>query len=125
MKRKLSRTVCFFLAVMLAFSLVMAVFTVLRARVNFQLDDLARSLETSRGRERKQQYEYDEVTASLPQVQAELEETQPLAREAAEEVSRLKEERKRLRAEKKKLEEARAAEAQKQAEGSGKGGAED
>ena len=93
-------------AVMLAFSLFMAACVFARASLDFQLEDTARSLETSRGRERKQQHEYDEVTAELPLVRAELEELQPRADAAAEEVRTLKEERKRLRAEKKELEQA-------------------
>ena len=95
-----------FIAVMLLFSAVMAVFVPLRSGLNFSLEDTARSLETSRGRERKQQAEYDEVTAELPRVREELRETQPRAEAAAEEVKRLKEVRKQLRAEKKALEAA-------------------
>lgn len=99
-----------FVLVMLCFSLGLAVWTVLRASLDFQLDDLTRSLETSQGRERKQQAEYDEVVRQLPLTRAELAETEPLAEKAKEKVSELKAERKRLRAEKKKLEAARTAE---------------
>ena len=86
----------------------------------FQLDDTALSLETSQGRERKQQYEYDEVTAALPETRAELAEVQPLADEAAAKVAELKARRKELRAEKKELEaalEAQAAPAESREEG--------
>ena len=34
----------------------------------FMLEDVRKSLETSQGRERKQQYEYDETVAALPEV---------------------------------------------------------
>ena len=74
----------------------------------FQVQDLQISLETSRGRERKQQYEYDETVAALPEVQAELDRLSPLKETAEEEVRALKAERKKLRAEKKQLEEQRA-----------------
>ena len=77
-----------------------------RAQRDFQLKDLALSVETSRGRERKQQAEYDEVTAELPQVRAALAKTQPEADAALAAANELKAERKKLREEKKKLEEA-------------------
>ena len=64
------------------------------------------ALETSIGREGKQQDEYDKAVADLPVVQAELKEKQPLAEEAAQKVTDLKARRKELRAEKKALEEA-------------------
>ena len=102
----MSRTARLFVAVMLAFSLAAAACTALRAGLDASLDDTARSLETSRGRERKQQYEYDEVSAQLPLAREELAEIQPLAAEAAEAVSRLKEERKALRSALKALESA-------------------
>jgi len=87
------------IAALLLFCAAMAVFTVMRGELDFQLDDTARSLETSRGRERKQQAEYDEAAAAIPQVREELEEVRPLAQEAKENVKKLKEERKRLREE--------------------------
>lgn len=98
-----------FVLVMLLFSVAMLAYVPLRARLDFQLDDVARSLDTSRGRERKQQYEYDEVTAQLPLTQAELDEVGPQAEKAAETVRQLKDERKKLREEKKTLEEAAEA----------------
>ncbi len=105
----MSGTARLFVAVMLMFSLLMAAAVVIRGHLDFRLEDTARSLETSRGRERKQQQEYDEVVAQLPLTRAELAEAQPMADEAAEEVKRLKEERKQLRAEKAALEEAAEA----------------
>ena len=70
----------------------------------FQLEDTQKSLETSLGRERKQQSEYDETVAALPEVEAELERVLPLTEAAKEEVKSLKKERKALRKEKKELE---------------------
>ena len=43
----------------------------------FQLEDLQKSLETSQGRERKQQFEYDKVVSEIPEIQAELDLIQP------------------------------------------------
>ena len=70
----------------------------------FQLDDIQKSLDTSLGRERKQQSEYDETVALIPEVKAELERVLPLTDAAKEEVKSLKKERKALRKEKKELE---------------------
>ena len=70
----------------------------------FQLDDLQKSLETSRGRERKQQYEYEKVVAEIPEIQAELDQVQPQTEAAEAEFDELKAERKKLRKEKKELE---------------------
>ena len=70
----------------------------------FQLQDIRKSLETSQGRERKQQREYDEVIAAIPSVQAELDKILPLSEDAKKHVADLKEERKKLREGKKELE---------------------
>ena len=72
----------------------------------FQLEDVQKSLETSRGRERKQQAEYEETVAALPEAEAELESLKPQMEAAQEEVKNLKAERKKLRKEKKELEES-------------------
>ena len=79
-----------FLGVMVFFCLFLTAFVLLRANLTFQLADLSLSLETSRGRERKQQVEYDQVQAELPLTRAELEETQPLADAAVETVRQLR-----------------------------------
>ena len=71
----------------------------------FKLSDLELSLETSYGRERKQQKEYDEVVEDLPKYQEELAAVKPDADKASEEIAALKAQRKTLRAEKKALEE--------------------
>lgn len=70
----------------------------------FQLQDIQKSLETSLGRERKQQSEYDETVSSIPVVEAELEQVLPQTEAAKAEVKALKKERKALRSEKKELE---------------------
>ena len=67
--------------------------------------DTRQSLETSRGRENKQQDEYDKAVADLPLAKAELNEKRPLAETAEQEVTELKARRKELRQEKKALEE--------------------
>ena len=72
--------------------------------LRFRLEDVRKSLETSQGRERKQQHEYDETVAAIPETEAELERILPLTEAAREEVKSLKEERKTLRKEKKELE---------------------
>ena len=72
--------------------------------LTFQLDDLQKSLETSQGRERKQQYEYDKVVSEIPEIQAELDLIRPQTEAAEQEVLELKAERKKLRNEKKELE---------------------
>ncbi len=78
-------------------------------QLRFDLSDTQKSLETSLGRERKQQYEYDETVAAIPVTEAELERLAPLVESAQKEVKELKKERKKLRNEKKKLEGADAA----------------
>ena len=72
--------------------------------MRFSLEDTRKSIETSLGRERKQQHEYDETVAAIPETEAELERLAPLVESAEEEVRALKKERKALRAEKKELE---------------------
>ena len=70
----------------------------------FQLEDIRKSLETSQGRERKQQYEYDETVSAIPEAESELEQLIPLTEAAENEVKELKKERKNLRNEKTELE---------------------
>ena len=92
-----------FTIVLILCCLFLVWFVPTRSNLDFQLADIEKSLDTSHGRERKQQYEYDEVVAELPRIQAELAQTQPLADEAAAAVAELKEKRKALRAEKEAL----------------------
>ena len=80
--------------------------------LRFRLDDVRKSLETSQGRERKQQHEYDETVEALSAAREELERVQPLADQAADEKTAMKEERKQLRQEKKELEEKLASDSE-------------
>ncbi len=66
--------------------------------LRFQRDDIALSLDTSRQRERKQQFEYDEAAAALPEAQALLAELAPQAEAARAQEKALREQRKALRA---------------------------
>lgn len=66
--------------------------------------EVRQDLETSRGRENKQQSEYDKAVSDLPEVLAQLDEMKPLAAQAEETVNVLKDRRKELRTEKKELE---------------------
>ena len=91
MKKELVRWKCVFAAGMLLFSFFLAGWVILRADLDFRMADTALSLETSQGRERKQQAEYDQVVAELPMARAELAELQPKADAAAAEVKELKE----------------------------------
>ena len=76
----------------------------------FLVQDVQKSLETSQGRERKQQHEYDETVSAIPAVQAELDRILPLTEAALQEVQSLKSERKQLREQKKLLETQSGAE---------------
>ena len=70
----------------------------------FMLEDVSKSIETSLGRERKQQYEYDETVAAIPELQEKLDRLIPVNNELSDQVDSLKAERKLLRQEKKDLE---------------------
>ena len=67
--------------------------------LRFQIADLTLSLDTSRQREVKQQYEYDQVVAELPEVQAQVDEMEPKAAAAQATEKELRAQRKALRAE--------------------------
>lgn len=69
-----------------------------QAELLFQIDDLTLSLETSRQREAKQLYEYDQVAEALPQTRAELDAALPLTQQATEQEQALRTRRKELRA---------------------------
>ena len=94
-----------FTVLMLLFVIFMIWYLPSVSSLRFRISDMEKSLETSRGRERKQEYEYSQVLTELPLVQAELEETLPLLNDADEQVKALKAQRKELRARKKDLEE--------------------
>lgn len=74
-----------------------------QAELRFQIDDLALSLETSRQREAKQLYEYDQVAEALPLTRAELDAALPLTQQAAEQEQALRTRRKELRAQQSEL----------------------
>ncbi len=103
MKKKSAFPVLFS-AIMLIFVLFIVWYLPSVSQRRFQLEDIRKSLETSRGRERKQQSEYDETVALIPEIEAELERVLPLTEAAKAEVKALKKERKELRKEKKELE---------------------
>ena len=93
-----------FVVIMFLCALFLAVIQPLSTLRAASLADVRLSLETSQGRERKQQHEYEEVQEELPKTRQELAEVQPQAEEAAQRVAELKERRKALREEKKALE---------------------
>ncbi len=101
--KKGSAYAVFFTVIMLICVLFIVWYLPAVSQRRFQLEDTQKSLETSLGRERKQQSEYDETVAALPEVEAELERVLPLTEAAKEEVKSLKKERKALRKEKKEL----------------------
>ena len=94
----------FFTITMLVVVLFLVWYVPAVSQRSFQLRDIEKSLETSQGRERKQQYEYDKVVAEIPEIQAELDLIRPRADAADQEVADLKSRRKKLRNEKKELE---------------------
>ena len=104
MKKRSSLLPVLFSIVMIVFVLFIIWFLPSVSNRRFLLDDIRKSLETSRGRERKQQYEYDETVAAIPEAEAELDRLTPLTEAAEAEVKELKKERKKLRNEIKDLE---------------------
>ena len=104
MKTRRSLLVPVFSCVMLVFVLFMLWYVPSVSSRRFELADAELSLETSRGRERKQQYEYDQATAEFDPVRAELADVQPKTDAAEQKVKELKELRRELRQEKKELE---------------------
>lgn len=87
-----------FTVVMLILVAELFLFIPEQAELLFQIDDLTLSLDTSRQREAKQLYEYDQVVTALPQTRAELDAALPLAQQAAEREQALRTQRKELRA---------------------------
>ena len=98
-----------FTVVMLVFVCFIAWYIPSSGQLHFRLEDIQKSLETSQGRERKQQREYDETVVALPEIQADLDRILPLSEAAKQEVKDLKAERKKLRREKEDLEAQSAA----------------
>lgn len=87
-----------FIAVMAAVCIMLAVFSVEQHGLRFQIEDLTLKLDTSRQREAKQTYEYNQVVEELPAEKARLEELAPIAEELAAREKELRQERKALRA---------------------------
>ena len=117
MKQSRSVFAWIFAAVMMLCVAYMIWYVAALSNVRFRLQDVGKSIETSRGRERKQQHEYDETVAEIPVVQAEIDRITPLADEAKRQVQALKAERKQLREEKKKLDSESGENAKQEADG--------
>ena len=94
----------FFTVIMLVFVLFLVWYVPSVSRRDFLLRDTQQSLETNQGRERKQQYEYDKVSAEIPGIRAELDEVLPETEAAQQELETLREQKKKLKKEKKALE---------------------
>ncbi|MGN0746580.1 MAG: hypothetical protein ACI4ML_07890 [Aristaeellaceae bacterium] len=86
-----------FVAVMLGLAALLAWYAPAQYQLRFQLEDTALSLDTSRQREAKQQYEYGAVVEALPLARTELEETLPLTQAAQAREQALRDQRKALR----------------------------
>lgn len=86
-----------FIVGMLAFCVFMAWHTWTVYGLRFQVEDLSLTLETNSQRVRKQQYEYDQVVAALPETQAQLTLVQPDSDAMVQAVDELKDQRKALR----------------------------
>ena len=104
MKTPRSLLVPVFTCVMLVFVLFMLWYVPSVSSLHFELADAELSLETSQGRERKQQYEYDQTVEGFEPVRDELAQVQPQTDAAKQKVNELKALRKELRQEKKDLE---------------------
>lgn len=104
MKTRRSLLAPVFACVMLVFVLFMLWYVPSVSSRRFELADAELSLETSRGRERKQQYEYDQAAAGFDPVREELAQIRPRTDAATQKVDELKALRKELREEKKTLE---------------------
>ena len=94
----------FFTVIMLVFVLFLVWYVPSVSRRDFLLRDTQLSLETNLGRERKQQYEYDKVSAEIPVIRAELDQVLPETESAQQELETLREQKKKLKKEKKALE---------------------
>lgn len=88
-----------FAAVMFFTCAVLCWYAASQYELRFQIADLSLSLDTSRQREVKQQYEYDQVVVQLPLTQAEVDQQEPLAAAAQAAEKELRAQRKALRAE--------------------------
>lgn len=87
-----------FIVVMLLLCALLCWYAPTQVALHFQLDDVTLSLETSRQREAKQQYEYDAVVDELPRVQQQLVTLTPQTEAAQAKEAELRARRKELRA---------------------------
>jgi len=106
MSRRTSPLIIVFTCIMLAFCAFLFWYVLTMNSLSFRLTDTRLSLETSQGRERKQQAEYNQVSLELPETRQALEALLPETEAAQAQVDALKAERKALREKKKALEEA-------------------
>lgn len=93
-----------FTVILLVYAMFMFWYIPSRASLDFRLADAEKSLKTSQGRERKQQYEYEQAAAELPRIEEQLGQVLPLTEEVQKQVDELKAEKKELKKEKKRLE---------------------
>jgi len=93
-----------FTVLMLVFVLFLVWYIPAASQRTFLLLDTQQSLETNQGRERKQQYEYDKVSAEIPEIRTELEQVLPETEAAQQELETLRDQKKKLKKEKKELE---------------------
>ena len=106
MKKNSSLFTVFCTVIFLAFTIFMIWFVPSYASVRSRISETRRDLELSRGRESKQQAEYDSAVAELPLILSELEEKNPAADKAEEALAALKARKKELRMQKLELEKA-------------------
>ena len=86
-------------------ALALCIWLPMRASLQYRIADTRISLDTSRQRETKQTYEYNQVAEALPLARTELEELQPRADDAVAQDQAMRAERKQLRADIKALKE--------------------
>ena len=115
-KKKSSLFTLFCTVIFLAFTIFMIWFVPSYASVRSKISETRRELDLSRGREAKQQAEYDSAVAELPLILSELEEKNPVADKAEEALAALKARRKELRIQKQELEKAAAQQTEAQEE---------
>lgn len=108
MKKSTSLFTVFCTVIFLAFTIFMIWFVPSYASVRSKISETRRELDLSRGREAKQQAEYDSAVAELPLILSELEEKKPAADKAEEALAALKARKKELRIQKQELEKAAA-----------------
>ncbi len=117
MKKRISVFSAFCVVFFFVFAAFMAWYIPSVSSVRSKIEQTQRDLDTSRGREDKQQAEYNKAVEELPIVRAELQEKEPLAEEALKTIEVLKARRKELRAEKKALESESSPEASAEKDG--------